>query len=179
MACFDEKAMLGGSADCLTYEYTCTVSFRHGGQTYDVTKQGNIYIYRNIDPDSLADKKNQIPGFVEGKDFVVGDFTKDRKNPEKDAQNPNIQVRDSYKCYYRAQMEAIAEVLQNHAKCYAPKWNRTNASIIVEWREHNRYALFSDSARHVGLNNKEEGKGTWYFFTKAYRQALGIENMYE
>ena len=172
MACFDEKAMLGGSADCLTYEYTCTVSFRHGGQTYDVTKQGNIYIYRNIDPDSLADKKNQIPGFVEGKDFVVGDFTKDRKNPEKDAQNPNIQVRDSYKCYYRAQMEAIVEVLLDYGKIYAPKWGRTKESLITEWYHHNVYAPFAEQAKHVDFDRNEEGMDGWDYFVKAVNSAI-------
>ncbi len=70
-------------------------------------------------------------------------------------------------------MEAIIDVLLEYGSEYAPSWKRTKDSLIREWIEHNRYALFSERARHVDFDNDEEGKGMLYFLKKAIDGVLG------
>lgn len=102
--------------------------------------------------------------FTVGKDFMVGDFT--------DSTDPNIHVRDSYRCYAEVQRKAIVKVLLEYGNDYAPQWKRTEKSLNTEWTEHNRYAAFSERAKHVDFNNAEEGKGFFYFLLKAIRSAF-------
>lgn len=81
--------------------------------------------------------------------------------------DPNIQVRDSYRCTMKSQMKAITSILLEYAE--GTEWKRTQESLITEWREHNRYAWSSARAKHVDFNNAEEGKGFGYFLWKAVR----------
>lgn len=95
---------------------------------------------------------------------MVGDFT--------NQDNPNIQVRNSYKCSFLPQMDAIADKLLEYGEEYAPDWKRTKSSLVTEWKEHNRYAMFSSRAKHVDFDNAEEGKGGLYFFWKALKSVF-------
>ena len=165
-----------GRADCYIYEYSFDDITPIGvvSGTIHVKGSGRIYIYNFLDMGDtkryIEDVNNRPEGFRVGYDFVVGDYT-----ASKDA---DIQVRDSYKCGCIPQMKAITDTLLEYGEQYAPNWNRTQDSLITEWWIHNGYALFSSTAKHVDFNNKEEGKGSWYFFKKAVAQALGIKNDY-
>ena len=86
---------------------------------------------------------------------------------ESSKSNPNLQVRDSYRCTMKYQMKAITSILLEYAE--GTEWKRTQDSLITEWREHNRYAWASARAKHVDFDNKEEGKGFFYFLGKAMR----------
>ena len=67
----------------------------------------------------------------------------------------------------KSQMKAITSILLEYAE--GTEWKRTQESLITEWREHNRYAWSSARAKHVDFDNKEEGKGFFYFLGKAMR----------
>jgi hypothetical protein len=156
-----------GEDDCFLYEYTYNIFDSPGFELFALklfSKTGRIYIYKNVSSSS-SENINLPLGFIEGTDFIICDFTGDI--------DPNIQVRNSYKCTSRAQMEAIIDVLLEYGSEYAPSWKRTKDSLIREWIEHNRYALFSERARHVDFDNDEEGKGMLYFLKKAIDGVLG------
>lgn len=86
--------------------------------------------------------------------------------------NPNLQVRDSYRVKSNSQMYAIIASLLEYGANYKPNWRRTKESLYVEWREHNRYAIFSSSARDVDFDNAEEGYTARDFLRKAIRRVL-------
>ena len=158
-----------GVTDCFVYEYSCCYQVDYDSNTGYATLEvisGRLFFYVNDIYYQSACNGAGIPDdFVEGRDFLIGDYT--------DGENPNIQIHNSSMCTSRYQMTAIVEVLLEYGKNYAPKWNRTQDSLVTEWVEHNRYAPFSDSAKHVDFDNNEEGKGTWDYFWKAVGRFLG------
>ena len=165
-----------GRDDCYIYEYSFDSVIPIGivSGYFRVKGSGRIYIYNFLDMQDtkryIEDENNRPEDFKVGYDFVVGDYT-----AQEDA---NIQVRDSYKCGLAPQMRAITDTLLEYGEQYAPNWKRTQGSLITEWQEHNTYSIFSNTAKHVDFNNKEEGKGSWYYFKKAIAHALGIRNDY-
>ena len=156
-----------GVVDCHVYEYNYSgyiTGIMGTSASVPVSGSGKLYIYKGVSEDYLADPANKPAGFRDGVDFMVGDFI------AASAEDPNIQVRDSYLCTVEPQMKAITAVLLEYAA--GTEWKRTQKSLIKEWKEHNRYAIFSDRARHVDFNNAEEGKGFFYFLGKAIKNAL-------
>lgn len=156
-----------GVVDCHVYEYNYSgyiTGIMGTSASVPVSGSGKLYIYKGVSEDYLAGPANKPAGFRDGVDFMVGDFI------AASAEDPNIQVRDSYLCTVEPQMKAITAVLLEYAA--GTEWKRTQKSLIKEWKEHNRYAIFSDRARHVDFNNAEEGKGFFYFFGKAIKNAL-------
>lgn len=154
-----------GVVDCHVYEYNYSgyiTGIIGTSASVPVSGSGKLYIYKGVSEDYLADPANKPAGFRDGVDFMVGDFIAQK--------DPNIQVRDSYLCTVEPQTKAITAVLLEYAA--GTEWKRTQKSLIKEWKEHNRYAIFSDRARHVDFNNAEEGKGFFYFFGKAIKNAL-------
>ena len=154
-----------GVVDCHVYEYNYSgyiTGIMGTSASVPVSGSGKLYIYNGVSEDYLADPANKPAGFRDGVDFMVGDFIAQK--------DPNIQVRDSYLCTVEPQMKAITAVLLEYAA--GTEWKRTQKSLIKEWKEHNRYAIFSDRARHVDFNNAEEGKGFFCFFGKAIKSAL-------
>ncbi len=163
-----------GKPDCYVYEYTFEdilhLNYSPCCADIPISGSGHIYIFQNTDIDSLEKAEKLLPCFVAGHDFVVGDFTRTSSGDKVD--NPNIKVRNSFKVYAEAQMMAIADVLLEYGKEYAPDWKRTKDSLVTEWIHHNGYASFSERAKHVDFDNAEEGKGGWYFWGKACIAAL-------
>ena len=99
-------------------------------------------------------------------DYVVTDCSEDDRN------NPNLQVRSSYCVTGKKQIYAVIDALLEYVAEYKSNWKRTRKSLYVEWREHNRYAMFSSSARDVDFDNEEEGYTALQFFWKAVRRVL-------
>lgn len=86
-----------------------------------VSGSGKLYIYKGVSEDYLAGPANKPAGFRDGVDFMVGDFI------AASAEDPNIQVRDSYLCTVEPQMKAITAVLLEYAA--GTEWKRT-AEIV-------------------------------------------------
>ena len=151
-----------GSAYCYVYEYSYSGNMSGilgTSSNVQVSESGKLYIYKGVTQDYFEDTSNKPDGFRAGIDFMVGDYISQA--------DPNIQVRDSYRCTMKSQMKAITSILLEYAE--GTEWERTQESLITEWREHNRYAWSSARAKHVDFNNAEEGKGFGYFLWKAVR----------
>ena len=151
-----------GSAYCYVYEYSYSGNMSGilgTSSNVQVSESGKLYIYKGVTQDYFEDTSNKPDGFRAGIDFMVGDYISQA--------DPNIQVRDSYRCTMKSQMKAITSILLEYAE--GTEWKRTQESLITEWREHNRYAWSSARAKHVDFNNAEEGKGFGYFLWKAVR----------
>jgi len=157
-----------GVVDCYIYEYTYESPklIIFGWNAIKTTETGKVYIYINPSSDYMANPENFPQGSARFHDFVATDYGED------DNSNPNIQVRNSYFTNNKSQQMAIIDVLIDYASENKPNWKRTRESLYIEWREHNRYALFSESAKHVDFDNNEEGCSAGYYFRKALRNML-------
>ena len=111
----------------------------------------------------IKDHKNRPEGFNSGTDYMAR-YSVDFSSGER---NDNIQIADSDQCRFTLKMRAIAKAMKAFGADYAPKWNRTEDSIVTEWTCHNIYAWASDSAKHTDFDNFEENKGFFYFAWKA------------
>lgn len=160
-----------GDIDCFVYEYALeysVIDYINGyvsGCIFNLgivyfPEKGRIYIFKDVSPDYLADPKNRPDGFRAGIDFMVADCGV----PE----NPNMHVRDSYKCTSSSQRRSIINILLEYSNTYNKDWKRTPESLWVEWEAHNCYAFLSNSAKHADFDLADEGKGSWYFFKKAF-----------
>jgi len=80
--------------------------------------------------------------------------------------DPNFQIRDSYKITNRADQVGILSLLRAYDYFHPSvhKWNRGNdmSSLIVEWEAHNFIYKLKNNyhCQHVDLNN--EDAGVWY-----------------
>ena len=160
-----------GEIDCYVYEYSYSGKIPIGMGTsaaIPVSGGGRIYIFVNRTEDYITNPQNRPEGFNPATDYMAR-YSVEYKDGE---ENPFIQIADSYRCKYEVQMRAIARAMLNFGSEYRQEWDRTEDSIVKEWIEHNRYALFSDSAKHSDFDNAEEGKGFVYFLWKAIRRVF-------
>lgn len=88
--------------------------------------------------------------------------------------DPSIQIRNSYKIINTADQSAILDVIVQYDQNNPvnPSWSRTKESMLEEWRLHNlAYMIFffnadkRERAKHVDLNNNDEGMIFWDFAT--------------
>ena len=98
----------------------------------------------------------------------------DDRNPS----NPSFQVLNSYLVRNGARREEILSALIRYDREHpsAVRWNRTLRSLKKEWLAHNiAYDLhfFRSSARHVDLDNRDEGDSYFHFFW------IGVERFLE
>lgn len=85
--------------------------------------------------------------------------------------NPSFCIYDSYRVTRRARRREILEALINYDAAHptTPAWGRTLRSLEREWVIHNvayRLGLFRSHARHVDLDNREEGKGWLHYILR-------------
>ena len=90
------------------------------------------------------------------------------------AEDPSFRLVDSCRIVQRrAKREILEAVMRYDARQPAdPPWQRTLRSMEKEWVIHNiawRLGLFSAQARHVDLNNAEEGRGWRHFFRRGLK----------
>ena len=127
---------------------------------------GTVYIYKGdeIKDISYFDNPDHRPsGYVNGRDVIV----LDKRNQE----NPNMVVYNSYKIRDTNQQKEIISILLDYEKASPSNWKRTSESMLTEWKWHNKFALFSDSAKHTDFDLAEEGKNGWYFIEKAWNNS--------
>lgn len=157
-----------GEPECYVYEYTfeLPVLIVFTAPVITETKTGKLYTYKFASADEMNASKDLIQKTTGPYDFVITDCS------EPNDANPNLQVRDSYRVKSNSQMYAIIDSLLEYGANYKPNWRRTKESLYVEWREHNRYAIFSSSARDVDFDNAEEGYTARDFLRKAIRRVL-------
>ena len=91
--------------------------------------------------------------------------------------NPSFQIRDSFLIRSRERKREILDVLiaYNSAHPTNPTWNRTIGSLEKEWNLHNlayRLHVYRKSARHVDLDNRDEGRGYLHFFITGFFRVL-------
>jgi hypothetical protein len=78
---------------------------------------------------------------------------------ERDAEDPNIRVYNSYRIFNGDIREEIIEALLMYEEEYPTKWDRTKNSLLREWTAHNygyRLGYQHDSTTDVDFNNDDE-----------------------
>ena len=135
-----------------TYTYTTGILFWRKQHT------AYVYIYVGKNRSFFEDPSNHPENFSSSTDIMVGDFT--------NSSNPNMYAyrADLTKPQYR---EAILLCLLEYDEDFDTSWDRTLDSLLIEWREHKRYAWASARAKNVDFDNDEEGKGFVDFLEKA------------
>ena len=89
----------------------------------------------------------------------------DDRNPS----NPSFQIVNSYRIRDGKRREEILETLIRFDREHPGQgvWKRTLSSLKKEWFAHNaayRLHFFRSSARHVDLDNRDEGDSYFHFF---------------
>ena len=89
----------------------------------------------------------------------------DDRNPS----NPSFQVMDSFLIRNGKRREEILNALIQYDREHPSetRWIRTISSLKKEWLAHNaayRLHFFRSSARHVDLDNRDEGDSYFHFF---------------
>ena len=163
-----------GTIDCYVYEYSYSGYAPLGmgtSLTVPVSGNGKIYIFDGdaFTEDYITDPQNYPEGFNPNTDFMARYYIEKTKD---ERSNYVIQIANSYKCRIEVQMRAVAKELRSFGAQYKRSWKRSEDSIVTEWKEHNRYALFSDTAKHTDFDTAEEGRGFFYFLGKAIERAL-------
>ena len=149
----------GGKYSVTAFSYEYEVEDEYG--TFGFS--GTVYIYKGDDISDISyfdNPANRPSGYVDGRDVIV----LDKRNQE----NPNMVMYNSYKIGNRKQQKIIVSILLDYEEADPSNWKRTSESMITEWKWHNRFALFSDSAKHTDFDQAEEGKSGWYYIKKAW-----------
>ena len=130
---------------------------------YDPTHGGLIYTY----PFSVTVSSKEK---ISGKLFVVSEKL-DRKSQSvgandyfavdrRTAADPEVVVMDSYRADTDALIKRLCQLLLEHEAAHPTDWERTEESMVSEWKMHNlSYAMGYKVERsmHVNLNNADEG----------------------
>lgn len=114
---------------------------------------GNIYIGNQEYIDNLDNIKEN--------DFIVLD--------ERDAQDPNIKIYNSYRIVSFDQMDIILNEIMNYEKNDPSNWNRSLKSMKLEWFYHNMSYYLDykiERTKDVDLNNADENT---YYIKKLIR----------
>ena len=138
----------------------CYVGGMEHGQEWTADLSGGTKLH--ILP---ANRENRNRTFPEGDVLVLDD-----RCPE----NPSFQIRDSWRIRDRErQTEVLREIVRYDALFpVSPAWNRSMRSMLAEWRYHNlafRFRFFRERARHVDLDNRDEGGVVHMFVTGVHR----------
>lgn len=130
-----------------SYEYSYT------GKSGTAVTRGNVYIlklpynYTNIQMEEIADRQT-----VGEHDYVVIDY--------RHVSDPNMQVRDSYKCDNVKERGCVIDILLLYEKENDTLWERSKPSMEAEWSWHNLAYIAGyevERAKHVDFNNADEG----------------------
>ncbi len=160
-----------GVDDYYLYTYTYTTGFWFWKKEHT----GNVHIYTALvygdADDYFADSTNIPEGFNSQSDVMVGYF-ENRNEEDVSKSNSNMYVYRADRLNSKYRTSVITCMLQ-FDNDYDTLWDRSEASLLTEWKEHHRYALFSTSAKNVDFDNNEEGKGFWYFLGKAWNRFWG------
>ena len=148
-----------GEVDCYVYTYTYEV----GILWWKNEKTGKVYIYTNTR--SEQDFKKMVPpeGFNSDTDLLIADWT-DHANPTMYAYQAQ-HIKEKHR-------SSIVDIMFEYTEDFSKSWERTKSSVLTEWKEHHRYAVFSARAQNVDFDVAEEGKGFFYFLKKAVEAVL-------
>ena len=97
----------------------------------------------------------------------------DKRTPDDDHHEPNMQIIDSYKITKKKQRDEIVQLMvdYNTANPVDPAWTRTKSSLLKEWRIHNiayRFRIQPKSTKDCDFDNGDEGKGLWDFIVERW-----------
>ena len=146
-----------GEEDCFVYSYSFD-GFFDGG-----TCVGHVYFYQGVNSSFFEDENNWPESFNKSTDLMVADFT-GRDNPTLFAyQAQNVKAK------HRSD---IIDLFFEYVSDFGIDWGRTKESVLTEWKEHNRYALFSKTAQDIDFDKAEEGMGTLDYLKKAIDRAI-------
>lgn len=112
-------------------------------EPFGTYRRGNIYIGDQEFIDRIFDESTD--------DVYVVDL--------RNLDNPNLEVCNSYEFRDRDEMMDILEVLQEYERRYPTDWDRTNPSMMNEWRVHNVLYDISFERSHtkeVDFDNLDE-----------------------
>lgn len=112
-------------------------------EPFGTYRRGNIYIGNQEFIDRIFDESTG--------DVYVIDL--------RDTDNPDMEIYNSYEFRNRDEMMDILEVLQEYERRYPTDWDRSNSSMMNEWRVHNILYDFSferSHTREVDFDNLDE-----------------------
>lgn len=113
--------------------------------TYTEYSKGKVYISNYDTISKIYDEKSS--------DVYIID--------QRNIQDSNIEIMDSYKIKSKQQMEEIINIILEYDRINPSLWNRSYYSLLNEWQIHNICYLFNYdeiSTRHVDLDNEDETK---------------------
>ena len=156
---YEPEEVVDVDGDGVVDYYVYTYTYTDGILFWKKQKTGYVYIFVGESMDFFENQSNYPDNFNKETDLLVGDYTV--------ADNPNMYA-------YRADLintrhrSSILKCLLEYDDDFHTAWDRTLDSLLIEWREHKRYAFASDRAKNVDFDNAEEGKNAWYYAQKAW-----------
>lgn len=135
---------------------------------YVYAKNNNKVEVEYNDEFSYEDINNNYYASMNDKNiYFINDlsFNKEDNNiyilDERETDDPNIKVFDSYKVLNDSEKKAIINIIEKYNSEDLKEWNRTEKSMFKEWMCHNiSYYLNHNkkSSMHVDFNNEDEIK---------------------
>ena len=149
-----------GEDDCFVYYYFYDNFF--GGET----GIGYVYIFIGVDRSYFDDESNWPEGYDSRKDLLVAYIIEGKG----EKQNPTLYAYQAQKID-KSHRADIVDLLLLFAEDYEIDWRRTADSLLTEWKEHNRYALYSKSAQDIDFDRNDEGLGFFDYLKRAIERA--------
>ena len=85
--------------------------------------------------------------------------------------NPTMFAYQAHKIDSKHRKQII-KIMQKYDEDFNTNWERTDDSLLIEWKEHHKYSFFHERAQNIDFDNKEEGRTERYFFMKAVRAGM-------
>ena len=153
-----------GEEDCFVYVYHYNERVRRKSRRqrgYTINIIGKVYIFTGM---SRSDFEGMAypEGFNIYTDLMVLDET--------NGPNESMFAYQAQHVNLTYHSHIIACMKQYDADFNTP-WDRSEQSLLVEWRSHNLFAPFDKSAQDVDFDNPEEGFNFWDYVNKAYNRA--------
>ena len=124
--------------------YSPQIELVQDDEAFAAYRNGNVYIG---DARFLRSIKDQVTE----NDILVLD--------ERDSDDPNMMIYNSYKIQSRDERNDILEILQLYERMYPSEWQRSIESMRREWAVHNLFYGMNfrlKNTSHVDLNNADE-----------------------
>ena len=151
--------------DCYVYTYTYTVDY----VLWTETKTGYVYVYVGLTSGEQLSTKQIPDGFNPSSDLIVAFYisTDPDGNP-----NPVIYAYKAHKIKANHRSDII-NCFQQFDKDFATDWDRSDESLLIEWKSHHKYRIM-ESAKNIDFDNYEEGMTSNDYDRKAVQRATDI-----
>lgn len=147
------------NGDNITDYYVYNYTYYTGALWWRKKQTGHVYIYVNIENTKYFESSqfSKPNGFYAQSDLIIGDFTSNK--------NPTLYAYQAHKIKKTNRLE-IVKIMLEYDEDFSTPLERSQKSLLKEWKEHNKYSL-AKSAQNIDFDNAEEGEGTFHFLGKA------------